>query len=131
METSTTNAHLFAIRRVGVRRDVFMLKTGSMASTFTFENWNTLTISQPSVDGTTAIFSDSTAAISLAKSEQVAAGNKHTYIKTHHIKELIQTKIIQLYCVHSRRNITDILTKPVSTQTLHELRRMLNLEVIA
>lgn len=63
-----------------------------MASTYTLGNWYTITVSQQAWMEPTAVISGSKTAVYLAQNEQVNARNNHIGIKTHHIKELVQTK---------------------------------------
>ena len=75
----------------------------------------------------TNLFSDSTAAISLAKSDTVAARNRHTDIKVHHLKELCKRNTISVVYFASRNNVADLLIKIVAYNTLCILSRLLHL----
>lgn len=75
----------------------------------------------------TVIYTDSTAAISLATRPQVSERNKHIEIKAHHIKDLMEKGVVILKHIRTINQPADLLTKSVSEATLNRLLTFLNM----
>ena len=57
------------------------------------------------------IYCDNTSAINISKNFVMHSTTKHTIIKYHFVKELVQEKEIRLEYVHTKELIADIFTK--------------------
>jgi len=75
----------------------------------------------------TAVAVDSTAAGAIATDAQISARNKHIEIKTHHVREMIQNGLIELFYVPTKLQAADVLTKIVPAETLQRMIQLLYL----
>ena len=73
------------------------------------------------------IFIDSTAAMSLATNKQISARGKHIDLRTHHVRELLMTTVIELLYVQSQNNIADLLTKILGLPLMKHLIQLMNM----
>jgi len=77
---------------------------------------------------TTTSFVDNTAALSMAKQDQISAKSKHVEVKFHHVKHLVSSGEIRLQYVPTNCQVADILTKSVSNPVLVKHREFLLVE---
>ena len=70
----------------------------------------------------TPIFTDSTAALSIAEKDSINARTKHIDVRFHHIRLLRMNDVISFAHVPSARNRADFLTKPLERAIYQPLR---------
>lgn len=66
----------------------------------------------------TKIFTDSTSALSLLNKQNISERNKNIEIKAHHIKELVETRVVALEYTKSSMQLVDICTEPIARDVL-------------
>ncbi|RVW67999.1 Retrovirus-related Pol polyprotein from transposon TNT 1-94 [Vitis vinifera] len=72
------------------------------------------------------LYCDSQSAIYLAKNQMYHARTKHIYVRFHKIRELVSSGELLLEKVHTSKNTTDILTKPVTTEKFKHCLNLIN-----
>ena len=70
---------------------------------------------------TPEIFCDSSSAIHWAEDPVQHQRNKHVELKYYYVRDCVSNNYVQLFKVHTTRNISDIMTKPVGYQILDRL----------
>jgi len=66
------------------------------------------------------VYTDSTAALAIAKGTQAHTRSKHIDIRYHKIREHVTNKVIELVYVQSEDNLADIMTKQLSRSAHHK-----------
>lgn len=75
----------------------------------------------------TKIYCDNNSAIALTKNPVFHGRSKHIDIKYHYIRDLVRDKDIELEFCKSEDQIADILTKPLKSEALYKLKKMLGM----
>lgn len=81
--------------------------------------------SKDAVVPTTSLYTDNTAAISMALRDQISAKSKHIEVKFHHVKDMSKLGILRLHHIGTANQVADILTKPVHREDLKRHRTSL------
>ena len=76
--------------------------------------------------GGVQLYFDNQSAIYLAKNQMYHARTKHIYVRFHKIRELVSSGELLLEKVHTSKNTTDILTKPVTTEKFKHCLNLIN-----
>ena len=71
---------------------------------------------------TTKIYADNMAANFLARNAKLTTRSKHFDIRLHHIRDLVERKIVEVLDIASTNNISDCLTKPLARPIFENLR---------
>lgn len=100
------------LSRVGACKNVQLCRTNGLVRRL-FQEIATRTLFEIIQMEPRTLFSDSTAAISLAQNHQVTSRNRQIEIKVHHLEELLKTHVISLNYIPSTQKPADILTKAV------------------
>ena len=58
----------------------------------------------------------------LARNAKLTTRSKHFDIRLHHIRDLVERKIVEVLDIASTNNISDCLTKPLARPILENLR---------
>ena len=77
------------------------------------------------------MFFDNTSAINISKNPVMHSKMKHTAIKYHFVRELVQDKEIRLEYVHTKEQIADIFTKSLPKDAFLYLRGKLGVTPLA
>ena len=75
--------------------------------------------------GPTTVHSDSMSAIAMVSNPRSGSKTKHIDTKFHHVKDLVNNKVLKLEYVPTERNIADVLTKPLGKNKLKQFRELL------
>ena len=75
----------------------------------------------------THVHMDSSAAESIAKSNQISAKSKHIDIRFHHVKSCVRDKVLKLSHVSSANNTADLLTKVLDLSPFTKLVKLIGL----
>ena len=73
----------------------------------------------------TILYSENTAALSLAVNDQISAKSKHIEVRFHHIRQNVKNGVFVLRYIASSHQVADVLTKPVTYDVLKKLRPIL------
>ena len=71
------------------------------------------------------VFEDNQSCIAVAESKKPPARTKHIAIKYHHFRNLVDNKVIKISYIDTKKQLADILTKPIETNQFFKLRFML------
>lgn len=74
---------------------------------------------------TCKVFEDNQSCIAVAESRKPPARTKHIAIKYHHFRGLVDNGVIKINYIDTKKQIADILTKPVESNQFFKLRYML------
>ena len=74
---------------------------------------------------TCKVFEDNQSCIAVAESKKPPARTKHIAIKYHHFRNLVDNKVIKISYIDTKKQLADILTKPIETNQFFKLRFML------
>lgn len=77
---------------------------------------------------TQRIFTDSQSAMSMISNQGFSNRTKHIDIRYHFIKDLVEKKIIELKYVPTNINLADMMTKPLGTNKIRQLRELAGLD---
>ena len=75
---------------------------------------------------TNIIYEDNLGAIYLTRNHQISQRTKHIDAKHHFIRNLVETKIINIKYIKSENNIADIFTKNVKEETFNKQAKAIN-----
>lgn len=73
------------------------------------------------------IFCDSQSCIKMIENEKFSNRTKHIDVRCHHVKELLQEKLIELCYCPTDENVADMLTKPLAGTKISYFREKANL----
>ena len=73
------------------------------------------------------IFMDSSAAKSFATNKPISARGKHIDLRTHHVRELIANKVVELLYVPTANNVADLLTKILGLPKIQHFVQLMNM----
>jgi hypothetical protein len=71
---------------------------------------------------TPEIFCDSSSAINWAEDPVQHQRNKHVEIKYYYVRDCVAQDVVKIFKIHTTRNLSDIMTKPVGPQILERHR---------
>ena len=71
------------------------------------------------------VFEDNQSYIAVAESKKPPACTKHIAIKYHHFCSLVDKGIIKIQYINTKKQLADILTKPIDEGQFFKLRYML------
>ena len=74
---------------------------------------------------TTPVFVDSTAVIGISSNPQIRSKSKHICVKYHHIRDLLENRVIRLVYIPTSDMLADILTKAASRKVMDTLLPLL------
>ena len=74
------------------------------------------------------LYCDNTSAINISKNPVMHAKTKHSAIKYHYVRELVEDKQVKMEYIHTKEKIVDIFTKPLSKDTYEYLRSKLGVK---
>jgi len=72
-----------------------------------------------------SIFKDNNSCIAIAKAPRMTSRTKHIALKYYHFRSKVISGEISIFPIHTKDQITDILTKPLPTVQFETLRRKL------
>mgnify|MGYP004712679549 CR=1 FL=1 len=75
----------------------------------------------------TKIYCDSKSTIELSKNPVLHGRSKHIDIKFYFIRELVQGREIEIDYCRTEKQVADIFTKALKTETFVKLKKMLNM----
>ena len=76
-------------------------------------------------EGPTKIYMDNVSAITLCNSLKTIHKTKHINVRINYIREVINSRMVELHFVASEWNVADILTKPLAKQLFVRHRQVL------
>ena len=71
------------------------------------------------------VYEDNSGELEIAKVHKYRPRTKHLNVKLHHFRDYVDQGDIKLYPINTNDQEADYLTKPVSIDTLHRLRKKL------
>ena len=71
---------------------------------------------------TCRVFEDDQSCIAVAESKKPPARTKHVAIKHHHFCNLVDDGVININCVYTKKQLADVLTKPIDEGQFFKLR---------
>ena len=74
---------------------------------------------------TCKVFEDNQSCIAVAESKKPPTRTKHIAIKYHHFRSLVENDTIKINYIDTKKQLADILTKPVENSQFFKLRFML------
>jgi len=86
-------------------------------------------IGELDLSDTALIYDDNAGARFLATNPVTLARSKHIDVRYHFIRDLLTSKQLELRAVDSKENISDLLTKPLTTASYEKHRQSLGLVV--
>lgn len=64
------------------------------------------------------LFCDSHCALHIAMNPAVHSKTKHIRVQFHFVRELVEEESVDMYNIHTKNDIADVLTSPVNTISL-------------
>lgn len=73
------------------------------------------------------LFCDNISAINISKNPVQHSRTKHIDIRHHFIRNLVDSKVIQIEYVDTKNQLADMFTKPLDKERFQELRKVVGI----
>ena len=77
------------------------------------------------IQDTLTVFCDNTSAINISKNLVQHSRTKHIDIRHHFIRDLVESKIVSLEYIDTKKQLADIFTKALDSNRFESLRKAL------
>ena len=77
------------------------------------------------IQDTLTLFCDNTSAINISKNLVQHSRTKHIDIRHHFIRDLVESKIVSLEYIDTKKQLADIFTKALDSKRFESLRKAL------